>query len=40
MNVAHSVVTTVGHFIDGLTVEPSESRRSPVFNPATGAISS
>ncbi len=40
MNVAHSAVKTIGHFIDGLAVDPAlDSRRSPVFNPATGAVS-
>ena len=38
MNVAHSAVQTIGHFIDGAAVEPTDSRRGPVFNPATGAI--
>ena len=41
MNVAHSALKTIGHFIDGQAVEPSPlARRAPVFNPATGAISS
>ena len=41
MNVAHSAVKLIGHFIDGQSVEPAaQSRRTPVFNPATGAISS
>ena len=40
MNVAHSAVGSIGHFIDGTALEASpQSRRSPVFNPATGAIS-
>ena len=40
MNVAHSAVKIIGHFIDGQSVEASgQSRRAPVFNPATGAIS-
>jgi len=40
MNVAHSAIKTIGHFINGAAVEPSAAaRRSPVFNPATGAIS-
>jgi len=39
MNVAHSAVTLIGHHIGGRPVEPSgESRRSPVFNPASGAV--
>ncbi len=40
MNVAQPVVRTIGHFIAGRAVEPAiDSRRGPVFNPATGAIS-
>ena len=40
MNVANSAVVTIGHFIDGRRVEPDpDARRSPVFNPATGAVS-
>ncbi len=39
MNIAHSAIHSIGHFIDGAAVEPAAaSRRSPVFNPATGAI--
>ena len=39
MNVAHHAIRTIGHFIDGQGYEPAaESRRGPVFNPATGAI--
>ena len=39
MNVAHAAVKTIGHFIGGVSVEPdADARRSPVFNPATGAI--
>ena len=40
MNVANSAVKIVGHYIDGKPVDAtSQSRRSPVFNPATGAVS-
>ena len=40
MNVAHTAVRTIGHFIDGRSVDTGDdARRSPVFNPATGAIS-
>ncbi len=39
MNVANSAVKMIGHFIDGAPVEAAnEARRSPVFNPATGAV--
>jgi malonate-semialdehyde dehydrogenase (acetylating) / methylmalonate-semialdehyde dehydrogenase len=39
MNVANSAVKTIGHYIGGAHVEPNaDARRSPVFNPATGAI--
>ena len=45
MNVAHTAVQLIGHLIDGKGVESStdavkQARRAPVFNPATGAISS
>ena len=42
MNIARKVVGSIGHFIAGEIVDPAASgvdaRRSPVFNPATGAI--